>query len=377
VNWLESVFALASAKPALAILILVLLLVITSVTTIGIVIRNVEKTQVFIALVLRATTWLGPRFQKQQKQFDIEGHVNLGVRNVQRSSLGELSLPSVQIEWIDGIDGPPDVRDNVLILRMARSSNNAENITRVAMAVAKDGVIRDAASYVSEEIEKGLELTAARTILKDMGHPLALRRFTTEVLQDVLASDELKSIFQKLETIDDGGLFSRCLLLELSDLTAKTYPNRIKDSAIIAETRRFLEFVHRYALRGFEERSGLDFFGDYISIGFVIVAKQETLEEKGLQPYIKAALHCFGNGADTVYLSAFDETANAARAVAELILKYGHDPASGVPVFYQSGERAFRALYQQRMRDVLLIRLSRRHGTSEVRPARILTEAES
>src|SRR5690606_3821969 len=119
-------------------------------------------------------------------------------------------------------------------------------------AVARDGVIRDAASYVSDTVEAGLELSVTRSILKSMGHPLALRQFTGTTLQSLLTDPNIKSAFDKLESIDEGGLLSRCLLLELSELTDSLYPNRIKDEEIIRETEDFVDFLHKYATRPFE-----------------------------------------------------------------------------------------------------------------------------
>ena len=351
------VIELALQRPVVALVALVLLVLLAVLLTFVTVLNRMEQAQQLAAWILRPLRWI-PRIRRKQMEYDIEGHVNHGVNQIQTAAIGGLELPKVKIEWVDVDTETSALAEGTLVLRIRPSNDNAQGITSVAMAVARDGVIRDAGSYVSDELERGLEVSVTRELLKTMRDEVALRRYTNDVVRTLIQDDAAAKSLRQLETVQESGLLARCLLVELAALTARIYPNRIKDETIVKETRQFVQFLHDYCRRDYGATAGgLDFLHDQIAVGFVIVAKQSKLEDEGHRPYVKRVLKCFGDGANTVYISAFGRAHVDARSVADTVLR-GRD-GDGHAVFLRDGERRFRATYMGDTRDVLLVRISK------------------
>jgi hypothetical protein len=364
----ERLLELATQRPGLTLLVLVLLVLLAVLLTFITVLNRMEQAQQLAAWILRPLRRF-PSIRRKQVEFDIEGHVNHGVNQIQTAAIGGLELPKVRIEWVDVDTETSALKEGTLVLRIRRADDNSQSITAVAMAVARDGVIRDAGSYVSDELERGLEVSVTRELLKTMRDEVALRRYSNDVVRPMVQDDAVAEHLRQLETVQESGLLSRCLLVELAALTARIYPNRIKDENIVQETRQFVQFLHDYCRRDYGvTEAGLDFLHYQIAVGFVIVAKQGKLEVQGLRPYIARVLRCFGDGANTVYVSAFGRAHEAARSVADRVL-LGSDDA-GNPVFRRDGERRFRATYMGETQDVLLLRISKMrpvHGSPKSR----------
>lgn len=351
-------FSFAAAHPVTAIVIMVLFLLCGGLVTFIIVLNSPEKAQLVASWMLGAVSWISKRARRKQIEYNVEGHVNLGVQRIQSVSFGGLELPRVKVEWVN-TDTAHDLRENTLILRLRRSNSDAQNITNVAIAVARDGVIRDAGSYVDDDIERGLEVAVTRELIGEMGHQYALRHFTNDVVRQLAEDPEVAGALSRIEVVQEAGLIARCMLIELAHLTAQLYPHRIKEKAVLQETREFLAFLHNYASRsaGKDSESGLDFYYPHIAIGMVIVAKHGKLAAQGLVPYVRRVLTCFGSGAEAVYVSAFDRTMDAANDVAGKVVNTAD--REGNRVFRMDGQRRFRGTYAGEVHEVLLIRISR------------------
>jgi hypothetical protein len=90
---------------------------------------------------------------------------------------------------------------------------------------------------------------------------------------------------KKINVIDEKGLFTRILLVELTDFAKRTMgmPPR---PFMIGEIVDFIKFLHKIATKKRGEQVPLDFVRAYIRVGIMLVAETYKILEKGIGPYL-------------------------------------------------------------------------------------------
>jgi len=189
--------------------------------------------------------------------------------------------------------------------------------------IQKKGVLHIGKRYLPLVLRNAIDLSLAKKILseeEDSG--TSLEYFSHNMLEPSLSSDEaLKSKFAMTQLLEKKGLFTRILLREVRLLGKKLYPEESSEE-VISETESFFEFLEPFAKHTGEvdDISNWEFVHNNIRLGIVYVARQETIQREGLEPYRNRIDQKIRRGCNKIYL--FGRGRNnleAVRALARIV----------------------------------------------------------
>jgi hypothetical protein len=110
---------------------------------------------------------------------------------------------------------------------------------------------------------------------------------------------------QNLDTIYEGGYFSRMFLREILALGEKVYGSP-DERSYIQETTNFFEFVRQLAARKpGDDATNLIFIQSIVRIGVVLVSKLGTYNKYGIDAYTHRITFHFKGGATRVYVYSY------------------------------------------------------------------------
>jgi len=140
-------------------------------------------------------------------------------------------------------------------------------------------------------------------MLLNQDYSSAYRLFCNSIIDK--ADKPTKDLMQKLDTIYEGGYFSRMFLREVLALGEKVYGSP-DEKSYQQETTDFFEFVRQLAARKpGDDETKLIFLRSIVKIGVVLVSKSDTYNAYGIEAYLHRISFHFNNGATRVYVYSY------------------------------------------------------------------------
>ena len=230
---------------------------------------------------------LSSNFRKRFHRSAIKNSLNPQIR-VLESQLGlEGKLPKVDVRFRSAVDNRKSVLVGgsvVLFLRDTRSFRG-ENVAKAALMYANVALYRKSRPYMSDTTGRALDLVLTKRLVREDKD--AFYFFTENYLADACKNDEqLNSIYLQLVACDEAGLLPGILLHQLLLLTSRLYPLHTYSLDVQSEFTGFIRWLAGVAGRGRGENV-TPFDIRYIRVGIILVGRDETLSERGLEPYQK------------------------------------------------------------------------------------------
>jgi hypothetical protein len=125
--------------------------------------------------------------------------------------------------------------------------------------------------------------------------------YTPKIEQD----EKLKNWNSKIVAIDERGLFTRLLLVELDRYGVKI-AGIPRSSEMETEIRGLIEFLYRIATKNYGENAPLDYITKNIKIGILIVGETSKIL-LSIDPYIKAFIHRLNKQVESIYVLSFSK----------------------------------------------------------------------
>ena len=122
-----------------------------------------------------------------------------------------------------------------------------------------------------------------------------------------------------MEEVDEFGLFTRIMLVELIDLANSLYPQKLGVREIGEEINGFVDYLLQFPQRPKGQDVELAFPGKYIKVAIVLVARRVKLAEWGYAPYIRRVEDRLTSDFDTVYVMAMDDLRDVATYVSKRV----------------------------------------------------------
>jgi small subunit ribosomal protein S1 len=187
--------------------------------------------------------------------------------------------------------------------------------------------------YLSENFVKAIDLTVTKKILlnsdiKNKGNIIPI--FINENKNE---NNEVFEKCEKLEEIDDNGLFTRVILRELNALGEKQFGRTPKVEHYI-ESEEFLDFIYNVVTREYDDNTPLVYNKKVFKVGFLLVAKAETYIKYGLEAYYRRIRLGLASGVKTFYLLARSEKVEILEKVAKELLHTGNFILKNTPKEY-------------------------------------------
>ena len=245
--------------------------------------------------------------EKRYISNDVRSRINLARRKIFSRSAGILLKLSPLTGWMKN-QGPPTTLEKVnLSVRLQSSDEQEKNIVDLAIAVTKKTTLLGVRTVMKPSLQVAVTLNLAQSILRMIKNKAALEWFFENRLSPILQHrEELRREFERIEDIDERGLFTHILLVELEEFS-EVILGRTPRPYMFGEVQGLVDFLHRVATKRLGEDIPLEYRRAYIKIAIILVAKTKRILNEGIEPYVKAMTYRANRDFNTVYVLAYDK----------------------------------------------------------------------
>lgn len=246
------------------------------------------------------------RAEKKYVENDINSRINLARRKM---PFGKEYLPkAIKVEWFEGGKGETEhIRENEIVVRLDPAESQEKNVMLLANALVKQTALVGIRHILNEPLEFSLDLNLVRNLLEQTRKRRILDWFLRNEYQPTIdQSREIREWNSKVVEIDQRGLFTRLLLVELDDFSKKTV-GRPSSRKMLDEITGLIEFLYKIATKVYGQDVPLNYTSRNIRIGIVLVGETSKILWAGVEPYLKAFAYNMQRQLTVIYVVRFDK----------------------------------------------------------------------
>jgi len=271
-----------------------------------------------VGRLLRFLGWAGKWMRRASVSSQVQGPINQVISTM--NSEFEVSMfPACTVKWVTAANKESTLEIGKVVVRLSFHANNDVNTFNAAQAYAQTAILPRTKPFLSRTTARAIDLVLVKSIL------LAAKRTALMIFNSQFRDEDktTKDTFFKLEEIQSKGLFTRILLQELhyfGELLGERTPSEEYEH----QAEEFVQWLHKLAIREHDERSDLTFERSHLKVGVILVAREETLRERGIDPYLRWASTYASRDFHLVYILARGrERGGIAKKIASLLTHLG------------------------------------------------------
>jgi len=298
-------------------------------------------------------SWVGASWRRRTIKGEIQSSVNSFSQSIDKEVPNTMPY-NMKLRFVNEIDRAELMRDKgIVLVRIRDRRHDDKNFVHAMLAFCPVGVLPASRPYLDDSLGDAIDFTITRKFLNAIQYQSALNYLYKEVIEPETGErPKLDKLCTTLDRFDEQGLFTKVVLRELRDFAAKVR-SRYPTDAHKNETRQFVEYMDVIAKRQPGEKCELDFMGNCISMGLIMVGTVDTLATKGIVGYLQAIKWAKGMNIERVYVTARDKHITEAERTAYLAQKQGLGRIVGKPKTYVATD----SLGQQRKNILVEIQL--------------------
>lgn len=257
---------------------------------------KIVLSQVWYVLSFLFKKWAGRRYVKSH----LEATLGKRIEKINKEVHG-LDADKIKIVLVQSKTREAFIKERTLIIRLQHKENHYENLVNVAVIYAEKFLYSKLELHLDDEQRAGINLYTAKSLLKNRGE--AALQFLHKNCYLPVARDNgnIQAYFEKLEKIDNRGLFYSVFVQEMVFLGNKVYFKK-KPVGINNEVKKFVDFLEDFAQRGRGETDvEKTFLGMNIKVAFVLVALREKRELGLLENYVHYVEKLLSQGIESIY----------------------------------------------------------------------------
>jgi len=243
--------------------------------------------------------------EKRYISNDVSGRLNLARRQM---PFGKDLIPkSIKLEWIKNAQGDSYVpREGELVVKLDPAEAQENNITYLAQAMVQKTALIGVRYILDKPLEDAIDLNLIKNLLNKIGNRTILDWYMkNEYMPQVDQRNDLKNWNSKIVEIDERGLFTRLLLVEL-DSYGKSLVGRPRTIEMESEIKGLIEFIFKIATKRYGEDAPLSYRRRNIKIGVLLVGETSKVLWS-IEPYIKAFAMSLNQEAKAIYVVSFSK----------------------------------------------------------------------
>jgi hypothetical protein len=271
-------------------------------------IMDEDKSALWRAKLYKIAFRLTGKRDKEKKFIsnDVKGRINLARR---RMHFGESILPrAVDVIWVhNDTPGAYDLKEGEFVVKLDSSERQEKNIATLAILVVQKTTLQGIRHSVDKPIQIAVDMNLVKNLLKDLGQRVVFDWFVTNEYEPAVTADaDCKHRNEQLLTIDERGLFTRLLLVELEEFSKKVYGMAPK-VMMSEEVAGLIDFLYTLLTKQPKQLVPLQYEKNYFRIGVILVAKTYKILRGGVGPYIFAMNEAMKRMLETVYVLSYDK----------------------------------------------------------------------
>lgn len=266
-----------------------------------------DKSSIWRGKIYKALYKLSKKREAEKKYVanDVAGRLNLARRGM---PFGKDLIPkSIKVEWIESSRGESYVpKEGELVIKLDPAEVQEKNIVSLAQALIRKTALIGIRYILEKPLEDAMDLNLIKSLLNKIGNRTILDWYMRyEYMPQVDQRKDLKNWNSKIVEIDERGLFTRLLLVELENY-GKKIAGRPKTIEIESEIKGLIEFIFKIATKSYGENAPLDYRTRNIKIGVLLVGITSKILWS-IEPYIKAFVCHLNQQAEAIYIVSFSK----------------------------------------------------------------------
>jgi hypothetical protein len=221
---------------------------------------------------------------------------------------GNEYLPkAIKINWFEGGDGQvTTIENNEIIVRLDPAELQERNVVLLASALVEKTSLVGIRHILDEPLERSIDLNLIKSLIEEIGDKRILDWYLRNEYQpNITKSPDIKKWNGKITEINDRGLFTRLLLVELDEYSRRT-AGKLSSPEMSAEISGLINFVYNIVTKPFSQNAPLDYITRNIKMGVILVGRTSKILY-GIDQYLKAFAHKMNEQMTSVYVIVWDK----------------------------------------------------------------------
>lgn len=244
--------------------------------------------------------------EKRYIENDISSRINLARRKMPFEK--EYLPKAIKIEWFEnGKERAVYIREDELVVRLDPAESQEKNIFLLTNALVKQTSLVGIRHLLNEHLEVSFDLNLVKNLLKEIGDRRILDWFfRNEYRPTIEKSEDIKEWNSKIIEIDERGLFTRLLLVELESYSKKIFGKSFS-SRMFNEIVNLINFLFKISIKKVGQDVPLTLISPNIKIGVILVGETSKILFDGTEPYLKAFAYRVREQLTSIYIIQFDK----------------------------------------------------------------------
>jgi len=272
------------------------------------VLLDEDKSALWRGRLYKAAFKLSGQRDKEKKYIsnDVKAKLNLARRAMH---FGSIILPrAVDVVWVDNTNpSASDIKEGEFVVRLDSSASQQKNIVSLATLLVHKTTLQGIRHSVERPIQVAIDMNLVKNLIRELGAKQVLDWFLSNEYQPAVNADkDCKHRNEQLLAIDERGLFTRLLLVELDEFSKRVYGMAPK-GVMASEIAGLIDFLHTIVTKQAQQNVPLQFARTYFRIGMILVARTNKILVTGVGPYVFAMNTSLKANLETVYVLIFDK----------------------------------------------------------------------
>ncbi len=270
-------------------------------TIVGLIISNYTNLRNLFHDACNLLTYVRTWFKRRKLKGQMENEYKQAIDSL-NNLVPELQMPDLSLEWIStDKNGDVILEEGKAIVLLSYNRDSIKNLINTTTAYVQKALLPSSRYFLTEPVMKAIDFAVikgfvARSSMKNM----AMNALFYENRNDI---NQYQDEYNKVTMVDDNGMMTRMLLREYS-LWGGRQAGHMPTQRHYQESTNFLNFLYDIIDRDPDELIPLQFIGQDIKVGVLLVAKPETYNDYGSVPYLRRIREGFASGIRTFYLLA-------------------------------------------------------------------------
>ncbi len=262
---------------------------------------NLEQISILLSWLYRVFSWASRRLRNKAIESQIQSKINAASEAIE-AQVNDVMPHPVKIEHLNSGTEYATFQNGQVVVRLRNEFDDARNMVAATMLYVQTGLLRESRNQIDNALQKAIDIKVAWSIVRAHADSNLNNYFLTNVYSPIVGENKSVEVYcRKLEELDSRGYFTRMHLRELRDVGQKT-GGMLPAEKLKEETRLFTNYLHVIATSKPKKKYPLQFFGNVIKIGVILIAREETLEAYGLLLHKRWLKKKIEKGAETIYL---------------------------------------------------------------------------
>lgn len=271
------------------------------------IILDEDRSALYRARVYKALFRLTGRVEQEKKYIsnDITARLNLARRATHH---GKDILPrAVDVRWAEGDSGTAqEISEGKFVVRLDPSDRQEKNIALIATAVVERTALQGIRHSIEAPVQAAIDLNLTRLLLRGCENKASLDYFLANEYGPLTSGNALtKAWSDKIVMLDERGLFTRILLVEIEDFARRIYgmPPR---PYMTGEIEGLIDFLYGIANKKRGQEVPLQYHRAFIRVAVIIVARTSKILTS-IEPYVLMMHRILQKDFFSIYVLAYDK----------------------------------------------------------------------